>query len=71
MIIPMGAGLLFVGGFAVLMMNVTHAIPRRLGWRRAHRKEDDPEGWRRYLIFYTAMAAVGTVLLLVGLVADR
>lgn len=71
MIVPIGAGLLFVGGFAVLMMNVTHVIPHRLGTGRPNRKEDDERGWRRYLFCYSAMAANGAILLLVGLIADR
>ena len=59
-----GFGLLFVGGFAVLMMNVTGHIPRRLWKSGSSTRHEDPEGWRRYLIFYGAMAGAGTLLLI-------
>jgi hypothetical protein len=71
MILPLGGGLLLVGGFAMLMMNVTGTIPRRLPSRRGNRREDDPEGWKRWLIAYGAMAVVGALLILIGLVAGR
>ena len=66
----LGMGLLFLGGFAVWMMNVTQTIPRRIPWsRRGWRKEHDPKAWRRYLIFYGVMAGVGALMILISLLA--
>jgi hypothetical protein len=48
--LPLGMGLLFVGGFAVWMMNVTQVIPRRLFRKQGWRKEHDPKAWNRYLV---------------------
>ena len=70
MLVPLGLGLIFVGGFALLMMNVTGHAPRRLAWkRRGSRKEDDPEAWRHSLILYGAMAGAGALLLILHFVA--
>jgi uncharacterized BrkB/YihY/UPF0761 family membrane protein len=67
--LPLGAGLLFVGGFAVWMMHVTQVIPRRL-FHKAWRKEHDPIAWRRYLIAYGVMAGVGALMVLTSLLAS-
>lgn len=61
--LALGAGLLFVGAFAMFVMNVTKTIPFRLPWGRL-RQDEDPEGFRRYLIFYGLVAGVGALLLL-------
>ena len=67
--LPLGIGLLFVGGFAVWMMNVTLVIPRRLFRRQGWRKEHDPKAWKLYLIAYGVMAGVGAFMILITLLA--
>jgi hypothetical protein len=60
-----GFALVLVGGFAVLMMNVTGHVPRRFPWKPGGwHKDDDPKGWNRYLILYGAAAGVGALLLI-------
>ena len=64
--LPLGAGLLFVGGFAMWMMSITGVIPRRFFREGGWRKEHDPAAWQRYMYAYATMAGVGAVLVLVG-----
>jgi len=61
-------GLLFVGGFAVWMMNVTQVIPRRL-FQQAWRKEHDPKAWKQYLVLCGVMAGLGALMILISLLA--
>lgn len=66
--LPLGMSLLFVGGFAIWMMNVTQVIPRSF-LRQDRRKEHDPNGWKRSLVIYGGMAGVGVLMILASVLA--
>jgi hypothetical protein len=59
-----GLALLLLGGFAILMMNVTGHIPHRLGKPGSSTRHHDPKGWRLYLIAYCGVAGAGALLLI-------
>jgi hypothetical protein len=59
----LGLALMLIGGFAILMMNVTGRVPRRFPRKPGSwTKHNDPKGWRRYLILYGAAAGAGALL---------
>lgn len=60
----LGAGLMFVGGGALLMMHVTGNIPNQLPMKWRH---EDAGAFRRWRAAYAAVLAVGIILLLTGL----
>ena len=59
-----GLCLLLLGGFALLMMHVTETIPNR--WA-AVRREAEPAVFKRWWIFYSGVACLGTLLALTAL----
>lgn len=72
LILPIGLGLLLVGGFGLWMMQVTGRVPRRFPRRDVDAtREGDPGGWRRYRLFYGIMASAGALLLLLHFLMTR
>jgi hypothetical protein len=62
----LGLGLVFIAAYGLLIALATASIPARWPFKPRHR-DDDPDGYRLYLIGTAAMGAVGALLLLVGL----
>jgi hypothetical protein len=63
----LGLALLFVGGFALLMMHITQAVPDSRPWRHGSMRHEDERAFRLWWYAYAAVAGAGLLMFLAGL----
>ena len=61
-----GLALLFIGGFALVMMHVTQAVPRSGPWQHGSEPHEDERAFRLWRYAYAGMAGAGLLMFVGG-----
>jgi hypothetical protein len=62
-----GFGFLVIGCFTMFIMSVTNTVPNLFPFWKWHR-DDNPKGFRFFMIAYGFMAGVGALLVIAWLI---